>query len=54
MREGLLEEARSWLLDCFPDPVDAEQIETLGARELLLAVDRYYSGGWAAFEREAA
>lgn len=50
---GHLEEARGWLLDCFSDPVDQEQIETLGATELLLAVDRYYPGGWAAFEREA-
>ena len=54
MREDLLEEARGWLLDCFSDAVDAEQIEALGPRELLLAVERYYSGGWAAFEREAA
>lgn len=50
----LMEDARNWLLDCFADPFDAEQIGKLGPRELLLAVERYYSGGWAAFLKDAS
>jgi hypothetical protein len=47
--------AREWLLDCegsfADDPEDyRDMILLLDYAEVHAAVDRYYDGGWAAFE----
>jgi hypothetical protein len=47
--EDIYDEARQWLLDCYPDEDDQTEIEGLTDDELLAAVDRDYEGGWAAF-----
>lgn len=44
----LMEDAVSWLVDCFPD--DEEEILVLMDEDIRRAVQRYYEGGWAAFE----
>lgn len=40
-------EARGWLLDCFPD--NEGEIHELDAAGLVAAVNRHYEGGWRAF-----
>lgn len=55
----LVEEAREWLMDIFPELEDEEEIASLEAAGVWAAVDRYYSGGSTQFAidgdaREAA
>lgn len=48
--DRLIREARGWLLDCFGgDEETAEYIETMDVLEVILAVERYYAGGWDHF-----
>lgn len=46
----LEQEMREWLLDCFTDEYDQEQIRELEPVGLLQAIDRYYDGGVKAFK----
>ncbi len=43
-------EMRDWLLECFSDEYDQEQIEELTHEQLEKAVNRYYDGGLKAFK----
>lgn len=48
--DELIIEARAWLLDCFGHDEDAaDYIETMSVYEVILAVERYYAGGWDHF-----
>lgn len=40
-------EARSWLLDCFPE--NEAEIRLLNAASIIIAVEKHYEGGWKAF-----
>ncbi len=42
---------RDWLLECFSDEYDQEQIEELTHEQLEKAVNRYYDGGMQAFKQ---
>ena len=48
--KNLENEARDWLLECFSDETCQETIRDLSAIELHSAINRYYGGGWYAFE----
>ena len=48
--KNLENEARDWLLECFSDETCQETIRDLSAIELHSAINRYYCGGWNAFE----
>jgi hypothetical protein len=43
-------EMREWLLECFSEEYDQEQIEALSHNELVRAINRYYDGGIKAFK----
>ncbi len=49
MQQYLLGEMRKWLLDCFEDEYDQEQIRELSFEHCVKAVNRYYDGGYKAF-----
>ncbi len=38
-----------WLLECFTDDYDQEQIQELTESQLTRAINRYYDGGLSAF-----
>ena len=40
---------KEWLLDCFNDEYDQEQIESLSYEQLVKSINRYYDGGMKAF-----
>jgi hypothetical protein len=40
---------KEWLLECFQEDCDQEEIEELSTQELMNAVDRYFDGGMRAF-----
>lgn len=42
-------EMREWLLDCFTQAEDQEEIQELNYGELVKAVNRYYDGGFKEF-----
>lgn len=42
-------EMRSWLLDCFEEEYDQEQIQELSHEQLVRAINRYYDGGMKGF-----
>lgn len=42
-------EMREWLLECFSDEYDQEQIQELTYEQLKSAVNRYYAGGFEVF-----
>lgn len=45
----LLADARSWLMDCVWLDVESEDIAEMSARQILLAVNRHFEGGWINF-----
>ena len=45
-------EMRDWLLECFEEEYDQEQINDLTLNELKRSVNRYYDGGIKAFLHE--
>lgn len=45
----LQDEMRSWLLDCFTDEYDQEQIQELSYQQLVKSINRYYDGGISQF-----
>ena len=40
---------RDWLLECFSDEYDQEQIQELTHTELVRSINKYYDGGMKAF-----
>lgn len=42
---------KDWLLDCFTEQQDHEEIEELTHDELVNAINRYYDGGMKEFVR---
>ena len=46
----LVKQMKEWLLECFNDEYDKEQIEELTQEELLRSINRYFDGGFAAFK----
>lgn len=42
---------REWLLDCYEDEYDQEQINQMSYRELIKAINWYYDGGIECFVR---
>jgi len=44
-----LQEMKSWLLECFEDEHDQEQIEELSYTQCVRAINRHYDGGIRAF-----
>ncbi len=44
-------EMREWLLECFSDEYDQEQIEDLTYNQLVRSIERYYDGGVEEFKR---
>lgn len=42
-------EMREWLLECFEDEYDQEQIQSLSDSQLEKSIDRYFDGGKQAF-----
>lgn len=47
---ALDKEMREWLLECFSDEYDQEQIEELTHEQLMRSINRYFDGGVAAFK----
>lgn len=45
-------DARTWLLDCFSDEEDQEEIRTLNAIRIVQSVETHYEGGYTAFLRD--
>lgn len=45
----LKDEMQQWLLDCFSDEYDQEQIKELTYSQLKKAINRYYDGGIESF-----
>jgi hypothetical protein len=43
-------EMKEWLLECFSDEYDQEQIEELTHEQLIRSINRYYDGGIQAFK----
>jgi hypothetical protein len=43
---------KEWLLDCFPDDADQEEIESLSREELMQAIRKYYDGGLDQFYKD--
>ncbi len=41
---------REWLLECFSEEYEQEQIEGLTHEQLVRAINRYYDGGMRAFK----
>lgn len=48
-KEDLESEMMEWLLECFDDEFDQEQIRELNYSELVRVIDMYYDGGFRAF-----
>jgi hypothetical protein len=46
---NLDKEMREWLLGCFDDEYDQEQINSLSHEQLVRAINRYYDGGIRSF-----
>lgn len=42
-------EMKEWLLECFEDEYDKEQINELTYEQCVRAINRYYDGGMKAF-----
>ena len=42
-------EMKDWLLDCFDEEADQEEIEGLGSQQLENAINRYFDGGMKEF-----
>lgn len=49
MQQYLIGEMRKWLLECFDEEYDQEQIRELSYDDCVKAVNRYYDGGFKAF-----
>ncbi len=49
----LEKEMREWLLECFSDEYDQEQINELGYLELQRSINKYYDGGLNSFIAES-
>ena len=47
--DELDKEMRDWLLECFSDEYDQDQIEKLTHNQLLRSINRYYDGGTLGF-----
>lgn len=47
---ALDKEMREWLLECFSDEYDQEQIEELTHEQLVRSINRYFDGGMKAFQ----
>lgn len=45
---------RNWLLECFSDEYDVEQINELTHNQLVKAISRYFDGGFNAFMETVA
>lgn len=45
----LIQQMREWLLDCFEDDYEQEEIQQLNFEEVQDAVQRYYDGGITGF-----
>lgn len=48
---ALDKEMKDWLLECFNEEYDQEQIEELTHEQLKRAINRYYAGGMAEFKQ---
>jgi hypothetical protein len=48
--DALDQEMRDWLLECFSDSYDQEQIEELTHEQLVRAINRYFEGGIKEFQ----
>lgn len=48
--DRLEKEMREWLLECFSDEYDQEQIEELTSKQLERAINKYFDGGLTAFK----
>lgn len=42
---NMVEDMREWLLECFSDEDDQEEIQELSDKEVLASVNRYFHGG---------
>lgn len=51
---NLVADMKSWLLECFNEEVDQEEIEGLSFEQLVRAINRYYEGGIEQFKRDGA
>ncbi len=49
MQQYLTGEMRKWLLECFDEEYDQEQIRELSFEQCVKAINRYYDGGYKAF-----
>ena len=47
--QTLENEMREWLLECFEDEYDQEQIKELSEIQLIKAINRYFEGGMREF-----
>ncbi len=48
--DTILQEAmREWLIECFTEEYDQEQIQELTYSQLTQAINRYYDGGMTSF-----
>jgi hypothetical protein len=47
------ENMKEWLLECFTEEADQEEIEALTREELIQAINRYYDGGLEQFYKDA-
>lgn len=45
-----LGEMKAWLLECFEDEYDQEQIKELTYNQCVRAINRYYDGGMQAWK----
>lgn len=45
-------DARAWLLDCFEDEEDQEDIRSLNAIRIVQSVETHYEGGYRQFLRD--
>lgn len=46
---SLEQEMKEWLLECFSDEYDQEQIEELTTEQLKRSINRYFDGGLTEF-----
>lgn len=49
MQQYLHGQMKAWLLECFDDEYDREQIRELSFEHCVKAVNEYYDGGYKAF-----
>lgn len=50
MESYAMGEMKAWLLECFDEEYDQEQIRELTYEQCVRAINRYYDGGMKAFK----